>query len=72
MMTQSNRLLDYLKTNGTINPLESWQQLGIYRLSDTVFRLRKQGYLIRTDLVEIKNQFNEVCRVANYVFEVQS
>ena len=70
-MTQSNRLLDYLKTNGTINPLESWQQLGIYRLSDTVFRLRKQGYLIRTDLVEIKNQFNEVCRVANYVFEVQ-
>jgi hypothetical protein len=72
MMSQSNRLLDYLKTNGTINPLESWQQLGIYRLSDTVFRLRKQGYLIRTDLVEIKNQFNEVCRVANYVFEVQS
>lgn len=71
-MSQSNRLLDYLKTNGTINPLESWQQLGIYRLSDTVFRLRKQGYLIRTDLVEIKNQFNEVCRVANYVFEVQS
>lgn len=71
-MTQSNRLLDYLKTNGTINPLESWQQLGIYRLSDTVFRLRKEGYLIRTDLVEVKNQFNEVCRVANYVFEVQS
>jgi hypothetical protein len=71
-MTQSNRLLDYLKTNGTINPLESWQQLGIYRLSDTVFRLRKQGYLIRTDLVEVKNQFNEVCRIANYVFEVQS
>ena len=48
-MTQANRLLDYLKTNGTINPLESWQQLGIYRLSDTVFRLRKEGYLIRTD-----------------------
>jgi len=71
-MTQSNRLLDYLKLHGTINPLESWQQLGIYRLSDTVFRLRKQGYLIRTDLVEVKNQFNEVCRVANYVFEVQS
>lgn len=71
-MTQANRLLDYLKTNGTINPLESWQQLGIYRLSDTVFRLRKEGYLIRTDLVEVKNQFNEVCRVANYVFEVQS
>lgn len=70
-MTQANRLLDYLKTNGTINPLESWQQLGIYRLSDTVFRLRKEGYLIRTDLVEVKNQFNEVCRVANYVFEVQ-
>jgi hypothetical protein len=71
-MTQPNRLLDYLKLHGTINPLESWQQLGIYRLSAAIFTLRKQGYLIRTDLINVKNQFNEVCHVANYVFEVQS
>lgn len=68
-MSQTERLLDYLQTHGTINPLESWQRLGIYRLSDTVHRLRKAGHKIRTDLVDVKNQFDEDCRVAKYVLE---
>jgi hypothetical protein len=68
-MTQTERLLDYLNANGTINPLESWQQLGIYRLSDAVLRLRKSGHKIRTDIVEVTNRYDEVCRVAKYVLE---
>jgi len=65
-MTQINRLKQYLLLNRTIRPLEALSQLGIYRLSDTVFRLRKEGWNITTELVEVKNQFNEVCRVAEY------
>ena len=70
-MTQSTRLLEHLKTHGTINPLEAWQQLGIYRLSATIFILRGLGHLIKTDFVEVKNQFGETCRVAKYVLELQ-
>ena len=31
--TQCDRLLAHLIDEGTINPLEAWQKLGIYRLS---------------------------------------
>jgi len=68
-MTQKDRLLNYLKQYQNINPMESWQQLGIYRLSAVILMLRKEGYNIRTDMVEVLNRFNEVCRVARYVLE---
>jgi hypothetical protein len=47
-MTQDKRLLDYLKDNKQIDPLTSWKELGIYRLSSCIHRLRKQGWDIKT------------------------
>lgn len=70
-ITQLKRLYDYLFVYGHINPLVAWQQLGIYRLSDVIFRLKKKPYFmkIRTDRIEVYNRFNEPCCVANYVVE---
>lgn len=65
---QKQRLLDYLKRYGSVNPLEAWQELGIYRLSDTVLKLRKDGYQIETTRMDVKNRFNEKCHVAKYIF----
>lgn len=56
-MNQQQRLLSHLKQHGTIRPLEAISLLGIYRLSDTIHKLRKQGYDITTQIVEVKNQF---------------
>ena len=66
MKTQNERLLAYLKKGKTINPLESWVELGIYRLSDTIFRLRNEGFNIETEKLTVKNKFGENCTVANY------
>jgi hypothetical protein len=63
------RLLDYLEHNYAITPLEALSILGIYRLSDTVFQLRKDGKNIVTHLVNVTNKFGEVCRVAEYRLE---
>ena len=63
--SQKQRLLAYLKQH-PINPLEAWQQLGIYRLAAQVHILRDEGHNIKTDLVEVKNRYNEVCKVAKY------
>ncbi len=71
-MKQQNRLLAHLETHGSINPLEAWKQLGIYRLSAIVFILRNLGYSIKTNRINVDNQFGEKCSVANYIFEVQS
>lgn len=64
--TKDNRVAVYLEKHGTIQPFEAWSKLGIYRLSSCIFNLRKAGYSIDTQLVEVKNQFKEVCRIAAY------
>ena len=69
-MTQVERLLDYLKVNKVINPLTAWTELGIYRLSAVIFLLRKAGYEIETNLVEVRNKFNEPVMFAEYKLEL--
>ena len=47
-MNQQDRVLNYLKQNGSINPLISLMELSVYRLSDTIFKLR-ENHNIETD-----------------------
>lgn len=69
MQKQTDRLMAYLDKNKTITPMQGWNDLGIYRLSDTVYKLRKSGVAISTKVATVKNRFNESCRVAKYVLE---
>lgn len=65
-MTQDQRLLDYLKDHKHIDPLQAWQELGIYRLSACIHRLRGQGHNIISNRKTVNNRFGEKCRVAKY------
>ncbi len=47
-MSQNKKLLSYLKDNGSIDPMQSLNELGIYRLSARIYDLRLQGHLIET------------------------
>lgn len=53
----------------TITPLQSWQQLGIYRLADVILKLRKKGFPIHTTDVPVDNKFGEPVDFALYVFK---
>jgi hypothetical protein len=66
---QTDRLAEHLSIHQTITPMDAWNKLGIYRLSDTVFKLRKKGLKIETNLINVKNQFGEKCRIAEYRLE---
>jgi len=66
MTNQEQRLLDYLKTNFKVSPMDAWIELGIYRLSDVVFKLRNKGYEIETERKSILNRFDEPCNFAEY------
>ena len=69
-MTQKYRTLKYLQTHKKgLTPFDMWTKLGIYRASDVIYGLRKDGYDIKTDLINVKNKFNEDCRVALYTLE---
>jgi hypothetical protein len=65
-MTQTQRLLEYLRCNRSINPLQAWTELGIYRLAARVNDLKKAGECIESGAVEVKNRYGEECRVAEY------
>lgn len=64
--TQKDRLIEYLAENESINPLTAWIELGIYRLSDSIFKLRNDGFNIQTERIIVQNKFGEDCTVANY------
>ena len=65
-MTQKQRLLGYLQTHESINPLTAWQVLGIYRLASRVSDLKKDGVLIGNRGKKVTNQYGEKCTVADY------
>jgi len=66
---QELRLLEYLENNRSINPIMSWQALGIYRLSDVVFKLRNRGYDIETKRKTVMNKWQEKTSFAEYKLE---
>ena len=66
MTNQEKRLLDYLEINFKISPMDAWIELGIYRLSDVVFKLRNKGYDIETERKSVLNRFDEPCNFAQY------
>ena len=67
-MTQQQRLLKFLEVHRSITPLFALRELGIYRLSDTVYKLRNQGYDIRTYREPVSTRYG-TARVARYVLQ---
>ena len=64
-MSQCERLLDRLQV-APITPIESWAELGIYRLAARVCDLREAGHHITKETVIVANRFGESCHVARY------
>lgn len=67
-MTQVERAFNYLRWNGSLQPLEALNELGIYRLSAVIFELRKTVD-INMEITPVKNRFGETCHVARYTLE---
>lgn len=64
--TQAARLLAVALTGEKVNPLAGWKRLGIYRLSDTKFRLKEMGWPFEAGRLDVENRFGEPCHVALY------
>lgn len=65
-ISQSKRIVEYINTYGSITCLEAEHRLGIQRLAARIADLKKQGYVIDSEMVEVRNRYNEVCRVKRY------
>lgn len=64
--SQNDRILEYIATFGSITQFEALQDLGIMRLASRISDLRRLGYPITSEMVTVKNRFEEDCHVKRY------
>ena len=68
--TQAQRVLDYIDEFGSITQFEAFRDLGVMRLASRISDLKKQGYPIHSDVVAVKNRFDEDCYIKRYSLQV--
>ena len=49
-MSQKEMVLEHIQTYGTITPLEALTRYGVMRLADVVYKLKNDGFFIRTTM----------------------
>lgn len=65
--SQKNEVLKYLKTHKRgITSIQAVELFGATRLSDIIFRLRKEGYDIVTEAITTKNRYGHTTTYAKY------
>lgn len=64
--TQAQRVLEYIKTFGSITQLEALKDLGVMRLASRISDLKKQGYPITSEFDTVMNRFGEPCQIKRY------
>lgn len=66
-MTQSERVLDYLKKYDSITPLEAFRALGITKLATVVSNMiRYEGIPIEKKWVKVVNRYGQTVTVKSY------
>ena len=64
--TQAERVLAYIEKFGSITQYEALQDLGVMRLASRISELKKNGYPIQSEVVAVKNRFEEDCYIKRY------
>lgn len=70
--TQAERVLQYMNDFGSITQLEALNDLGCMRLASRISDLKKKGYPIESEVVAVKNRYQEDCYIKRYRLAVQA
>ena len=65
-MTQAERIIEYMKKNGTISSKEAFNELGITKLSTRISEMRANGKKIYGVTEYSKNRFGEKTHYTRY------
>lgn len=65
-MTQCDRIVEYIKTFGSISPLEAFRDLGITKLATRISEMRKDGQVFDQEYMKSKNRFGETVYFMRY------
>ena len=65
-MTQCDKILDYMKKNGSITPLDALREFGCMRLAARINDITHDGIPIRSEMVSYKNHDGDTVKYARY------
>ena len=65
-MTQNERILDYIRENGSISALEAAMDIGCLQLSARICELQKLGFVFTKTTVKSKNRYGDPVRYKRY------
>ena len=69
MITQCNRIIDYIKEFGSITSFQAYSDLGVTQLGARIDDLQKQGYEFKKEQRKGKNRFGEITYFIEYSLE---
>ena len=69
-MTQTQMILNHLKSFGSITPRDALELYGCMRLGARIYDLRKAGHSISKSNETKPNRFGEMTTYARYMLEV--
>jgi hypothetical protein len=64
--SQCDRILAYIKENGSITPLEAIREFGCMRLASRMTDLKRRGYDVKSIMETSTNKNGETVRFARY------
>lgn len=68
-MTNKEKILEHLQKYGSITQLEAINLYWDWRLSDKIYRLKKEGYNIITKTIKVKRADGTNTYVSQYILE---
>lgn len=68
-MTQMDRVIQYMNDFGSISSLEAFRELGVTRLADVIFKMKKAGVVVYTKLEKSSNRYGDQVFYARYSFK---
>lgn len=68
-MTQCEKILDYMRLNGSITPLDALREFGCMRLASRICELKNEGVKIKKTMITSKNRYGETVNFAKYELE---
>lgn len=66
VMTQNEKVLEYIKEFGSISTFEAFSELGITRLAARIYELGEAGYDFDRETVKTTNRLGEAISYTRY------
>lgn len=64
--SQADRILQFIKENGSITRLQAANEVGAFELSARIVGLEHDGYTFLKDPITVKNRYGDSVRVIRY------